>query len=484
MSEFHQSNLLGASGLLNILAYCLIMLLSLNAVAAFGQCILQFATMLPRGRAVPSPHRRSPVLPDTAFVSVHVPTHEEPPHLVIATLEHLARMRGADFEVLVIDNNTRDQATWRPVRDAARRLGPRFHFHHFDDVAGAKAGALNLALGLVDPRTTHIAIVDADYQVDADFLADAVSAMATHAVDYVQFPQSYRGVAATARGVERELGDYFACFAAAQGRSGSLLPTGTLSVFTRHALESVGGWSAATITEDADIGVRLHAAGRKGLWLARSRGVGLLPLDFDGLQKQRARWVAGNIQVLRSIIHGMRAPRLTEEQLVVFVQLTAWVSLWLLPAMGLALAAFLPALPFADTITALAAGTILGSALLTAARMFFAMPRGDRRWRVWHAALTTKLALTWTAALAWLPALTDRPMPFNRTLKEVTANTAAGALPLLAASLLFLAAGIVHAFHLNPFAATACALLAAIWPCSRLVDANLRASARAGLMAA
>ena len=59
-------------------------------------------------------------------VSLHVPAYAEPPEVVIATLDALARLRYPNFEVLVIDNNTRDPGLWRPVETYCRRLGERF----------------------------------------------------------------------------------------------------------------------------------------------------------------------------------------------------------------------------------------------------------------------------------------------------------------------------------------------------------------------
>ena len=51
------------------------------------------------------------------FVSLHVPTHNEPPDLVIATLERLLALDYDDFEILLVDNNTDDPALWRPVEE-------------------------------------------------------------------------------------------------------------------------------------------------------------------------------------------------------------------------------------------------------------------------------------------------------------------------------------------------------------------------------
>ena len=462
--------------------------LAANGLAALASCVLQFGGMFPARRAEVqglSARRAVGEMPQSPrpapFVSVHVPTYDEPPELVIATLHSLAATTAADFEVIIVDNNTADPTTWQPVALAAAALGRRFRFFHFDRVVGAKAGALNLALDLTDPRTTHVAVVDADYQVSAGFVADALAAFADRGVDYVQFPQAYRHVAAVARGVERELGDYFACFRGRAARPGAMLPTGTLSMFTVEALRRVGGWSAVTITEDAELGVRLQAVGCKGLWLVDERGTGLLPLDFAGLAKQRARWVAGNVQVLMAALRhcGATAPRLPLLALV--VQLTAWVSFWLLPAAALALLAVVPGVADAALARQLAAGTIVGSAILTAARMFFVMPTPRHELGAWGAAIATRLALTWTAGTAWLPALTGRDLPFQRTAKQLGdvtgARAGARADGSFVSAVVFVCVAVAYAVWGEPVTAAACVLLAAIWPCSLLVDANLRRSA-------
>ena len=80
-------------------------------------------------------------------VSIHVPAYNEPPAMLIETLDALARLDYPDFEVLVIDNNTRDEAVWRPVEAHCAALGARFRFFHVAPLAGFKAGALNYRAG-------------------------------------------------------------------------------------------------------------------------------------------------------------------------------------------------------------------------------------------------------------------------------------------------------------------------------------------------
>ncbi len=84
-------------------------------------------------------------------VSIHVPAYNEPPEMMIDTLNALSRLDYPDFEVLVIDNNTRDEAVWRPVEAHCARLGERFKFFHVCPLAGYKAGALNYTLERTAP---------------------------------------------------------------------------------------------------------------------------------------------------------------------------------------------------------------------------------------------------------------------------------------------------------------------------------------------
>ncbi|MFX8797571.1 glycosyltransferase, partial [Acinetobacter baumannii] len=79
-------------------------------------------------------------------VSIHVPSYNEPPELMKRTLDALARLDSPNFEVIVIDNNTKDEAVWRPVQEHCRKLGARFKFYHVAPLTGFKSGALNFAL--------------------------------------------------------------------------------------------------------------------------------------------------------------------------------------------------------------------------------------------------------------------------------------------------------------------------------------------------
>ncbi|MGH3744898.1 MAG: glycosyltransferase, partial [Mycobacteriales bacterium] len=102
------------------------------------------------------------------FVSLHVPAHNEPPDMVIETLTRLQHLDYPSYEIVVIDDNTDDEALWRPVERWCAQQGVTFV--HLADWPGYKSGALNYALReLTDPRTELIGVVDSDYQMEPDF---------------------------------------------------------------------------------------------------------------------------------------------------------------------------------------------------------------------------------------------------------------------------------------------------------------------------
>ena len=291
-------------------------------------------------------HRRPTVL------SVQVPAYREPPEILIATLAALsAQHNPPPHEVIVIINNTPDRAVWEPVAAWCMKAGPVFRLIRKDGVCGAKAGALNIALSQTDPGVTHIVTVDADYQVAPDFLATVAAEIATHDADFIQFPQSYRHLTARSNGLSLELSEYFNRHARAANIAQAMLLTGTLSVIDRAALVAVGGWPTQSVTEDAELGICLIAAGYTGVFVDRTVGRGLMPLDLAGLHRQRHRWAMGNARVLASTLpYGLRdvsrtGPVGALRTALILSQLSAWLNTGALAALCLAVAMVQRSLP-------------------------------------------------------------------------------------------------------------------------------------------
>lgn len=259
---------------------------------------VEWALSLWRKERVPIP---SGELLNPPRVSIHVPTHNEPPLMVMQTLNALSRLEYPNFEVIVLDNNTADESTWKPVQAHCEALGENFRFFHLDNVEGFKAGALNKALALTDPNATFIAVVDSDYQAAPDWLNKAMPAFADENVAVVQSPQDYRD--------DNESWFKSLCYAEYTGffrvgmvernEHNAIIQHGTMCVIRRAALSEVGDWSEWCITEDTELGLRLFEAGYSAVYLPESMGRGLMPDTYEAYKSQRYRWVYGAMQIMK-----------------------------------------------------------------------------------------------------------------------------------------------------------------------------------------
>lgn len=269
-------------------------------------------------------------------VSIHVPAYNEPPDMLIATLNALSVLDYPDYEVIVVDNNTQDEKTWRPVEAHCLGLGERFRFFHVDPLAGFKAGALNFALRLTDSKAEIVAIIDSDYIVDSNWLRDLVPAFHEPAIAIVQAPQDYRdeGENVFKSMCYAEYKGFFVIGMITRNDRNAIIQHGTMTLMRRNVLESVGGWAEWCITEDAELGLRILEQGWQTAYTARSYGRGLMPDTFMDYKKQRYRWAYGAVQILKRHFRQLFAPggsRLTAGQRYHYI--AGWLP-WLAQGMN------------------------------------------------------------------------------------------------------------------------------------------------------
>ena len=234
------------------------------------------------------------------LVSIHVPAYNEPPELLKETLDALAALDYPNFEVLVIDNNTKDPAVWEPVEAYCAQLGERFRFFHVDPLSGFKAGALNYALRQTDPAAEVVAVIDADYVVHPLWLRDLVPAFQDPEVAIAQAPQDYRDADQNAFKAMcmAEYRGFFLLGMMTRNERNAIIQHGTMTMIRRSALVEMDGWAEWCITEDAELGLRLFEAGYKALYIPFTYGRGLMPDSFSDFKKQRYRWAYGAVRIL------------------------------------------------------------------------------------------------------------------------------------------------------------------------------------------
>ncbi len=239
---------------------------------------------------------------DQPFVSIHLACYSEPPEMVIATIDSLAAMNYKNFEVLVLDNNTKEEELWKPLEKRCAELGPRFRFFHLENWPGFKAGALNYGLKVTDPRAEVIGVVDADYVVDPEWLSSLIPHFDKPDVAVVQAPQAHRDweTQPFRRMCNWEFDGFFRIGMHHRNERNALIQHGTMTLVRRLALEEVGGWSEWCICEDTELGLRLIERGYDTRYVDHILGRGLTPSDFASIKTQRFRWAFGAMQILKA----------------------------------------------------------------------------------------------------------------------------------------------------------------------------------------
>jgi exo-beta-1,3-glucanase (GH17 family)/cellulose synthase/poly-beta-1,6-N-acetylglucosamine synthase-like glycosyltransferase len=251
--------------------------------------------------------RRRPFSPvtvsdkDLPMVSVHVPAYNEPPEMLMETLNALSNLDYPFFEVIVIDNNTQDPLVWQPIEAHCAKLGYRFRFFHVNPLPGFKAGALNFALARTAPDVDVIAVIDSDYVVEPNWLRDLASQFVKPSVAIVQAPQDYRddGENMFKAMCYAEYRGFFYIGMLTRNERNAIIQHGTMTMVRKSVLEEVEGWAEWCITEDAELGLKTFEKGYEAAYTASSYGKGLMPDTFIDFKKQRFRWAYGAMQILR-----------------------------------------------------------------------------------------------------------------------------------------------------------------------------------------
>ena len=243
------------------------------------------------------------------FVSIHLACCNEPTEMVIASVQSAMALQYPHFEIIIVDNNTTDPSLTLALDLQVRHLCERntsnpncsVKLFQLGRWPGFKAGALNYALEQTDPRAKIVAIFDADYQVSPTWLADLAPHFASENVTVVQSPQAHRGWSKTSvqRFMNWEYDGFFRIGMHHRNVRNAIIQHGTMCLVRKASLLQVGGWALDGLCEDTELGLRLLAQGGRCLYIDKEYGAGLTPETFNAYRKQRQRWAAGGMQIMR-----------------------------------------------------------------------------------------------------------------------------------------------------------------------------------------
>ncbi|OJX70544.1 glycosyltransferase [Magnetospirillum sp. 64-120] len=235
-------------------------------------------------------------------VSLHLPCYNEPPEMVKLTIDSLLALDYPNFEIIVLDNNTKKEEVWRPVEAYCAQFPDKVKFYHLAPWPGAKAGALNFGLSVTDPEAEIIGVVDSDYQVRKDWLSSLVPYFEDPKVGHVQAPQDHRDWERDLfkEMINWEYAGFFDIGMVFRNEANAIIQHGTMTLVRKKAMADAGQWAEWCIVEDAELGLRMMQLGYESVYIQERMGHGLVPDSFMAYKKQRFRWAYGAVQILKA----------------------------------------------------------------------------------------------------------------------------------------------------------------------------------------
>lgn len=290
----------GLSLVLQSLLVCVLILLACLSAQLGALTVLRFLRP-PRGVRVP-------LLPDEAlpYVLVQLPVCDEGDLAlrVVAAASRLDWPRDR-LEIQLLDDGPihKHEALARAAMELVPE-GTILKVLHRGDRVGFKAG--NLAFGLKHSNAPYVAIFDADFVPPSDFLRRTVPALVSdQGLCFVQARWGHANRFANwlTRAQGFLLDSHFAVEQEARFRTGLPISfNGTAGVWNRTAIETSGGWTGDTLTEDLDLSIRCALKGWRAAMISDLEVPGELPETAAAWRAQQARWTKGHAQVARKLL--------------------------------------------------------------------------------------------------------------------------------------------------------------------------------------
>ncbi len=423
-------------------AIVLIGTVTLVYLAALAYRLLLFRRGLAQTDAIEVSNEQASALTDDELPSytVLIPAFDEPQIDLL-----MANLRAIDYPADKLDLRLMleagDAGTIRVAEQACAGYSDGPGFTIIQVPAGepqTKPRACNY--GLLGTTSELVTIYDAEDQPDPLQLRRAAYAFAQLPSEYVCLQAQLGFYNSTQNLLTKwftlDYGAWFAYLLPGLAATGSPIPLGgTSNHFRAEVLRRVGGWDPWNVTEDADLGLRLHRMGYR-VGVLKSDTMEEANPDPINWVRQRSRWYKGYIQTF--LVH-LRHPRQAAHSLgrrgltglILFIGGTPILSalnglfwamalMWFLAHQG-ALAALFPTVIY---YPALISG-VFGNFLIAYMNIYAVRVLGRPQLLV--AALLSPLywVLMWLAAVKALVQLVTNPSYWEKTTHGLAISRAA-----------------------------------------------------------
>jgi cellulose synthase (UDP-forming) len=272
----------------------------IEVLALFDALILYLAFLRTSDRhaEADSHEARLRALPpeDLPWVDVYIPTYDESLEILEKTITGAISLDYPNLKIWLLDDGRRP---WLKEYCNAKGIG----YLTRGDNAHAKAGNINHAL--TKTNADFVAIFDADFIPQRNFLMRTVGFFTDPAIGIVQVPHTFYNYDPTqsSLGVQKGLPDdqrfFFEAIMPSRDGWNAAFSCGSNSVTRREALRSIGdALPTDSITEDMLLSISLLRNGYITRYLCERLAFGLAPEGLKAFFVQRQRWARGAMQIL------------------------------------------------------------------------------------------------------------------------------------------------------------------------------------------
>jgi cellulose synthase (UDP-forming) len=256
------------------------------------------------------------------LVDVYIPTYSEPLDVLEKTITGALCLDYPNFTVWVLDDGRRP---WLKAYCEEKGIG----YITRPDNAHAKAGNINHAL--TKTSGDYVALFDADFVVQRNFLMRTLGFFTDPNVGIVQVPHTFYNAdpLQTNLAVHKSIPDdqrfFFEALMPSRDGWDAAFCCGSNSVTRREALRAVGdALPVDSLTEDMLLTLTMLRKGYVTRYLNEPLAYGLAPEGLRAFFIQRSRWARGAMQILY-LRSGPLGPGLSLMQRLLFLP-THWLS--------------------------------------------------------------------------------------------------------------------------------------------------------------
>ena len=296
-------------------------ILAILAVYGWHRYYLVYLYMKHKDRKV-----AQPAVPDAwPAVTIQLPLYNEM-YVVDRLLQAVTRMDYPGISSRSRSWTTHSDETQEIARLAVQRYAAQgfdIKYLHRDDRTGYKAGALDA--GLKVARGRFVAIFDADFVPQPDFLRKTVPYFADPNVALVQARWTHlnQDYSLLTKVQSILLDAHFVLEHGGRNRAGRFFNfNGTAGIWRPEAIASGGGWQHDTLTEDLDLSYRTQLKGWQFVFLPEVEAPAEVPVEMNAFKSQQHRWAKGSIQTCLKLL-----PRILQADLPLAVKAEAFFHL-------------------------------------------------------------------------------------------------------------------------------------------------------------